>query len=104
MLISAEEKLAVTLRYLATGESYESLQNQFRIHKSTICKFLPDVCEAIYSTLKEEYFILPSSQNAWLKLAEGTEKRWQFPNSFAAADGKHVAIYHPHRTGSTINN
>ena len=81
MLISAEEKLAVT-------ESYESLQYQFRIHKSTICKFLPDVCEAIYSTLK----------------AEGAEKRWQFPNSFAAADGKHVAIYHPHRTGSTFNN
>ena len=97
MLISAEEKLAVT-------ESYESLQYQFCIHKSTIRKFLPDACEAIYSTLKEEYFILPSSQNTWLKLTEGAEKRWQFPNSFAAADGKHVAIYHPHRTGSTFNN
>ena len=102
--ISAEEKLAVTLRYLATGESYERLQYQFRIHKSTICKFLPDVCEAIYNELKSEYFNLPSSQKEWLKLAEGAEQRWQFPNAFAAADGKHVSIYHPHNTGATFYN
>ena len=41
--ISPEEKLAVTLRFLATGESFESLSFLFRIHHSTIAEFLP-VC------------------------------------------------------------
>lgn len=39
--ISAEEKLAVTLRYLATGENFKSLSFLFRIHDTTISNFVP---------------------------------------------------------------
>lgn len=102
--ISAEEKLAVTLRFLATGESYESLMYQFRIHQSTISLFVPKVCHAIYEVLKEEYFHFPNSEGEWLELAEATEQRWQFPNAFAAADGKHIALYHPHNSGAEFYN
>ena len=42
--ISVGEKLALTIRYLATGESYSSLSCQFRVGRSTISKFLPEVC------------------------------------------------------------
>ncbi|XP_065069754.1 uncharacterized protein LOC135694802 [Rhopilema esculentum] len=104
MPIKADEKLAVTLRFLATEESFESLQYQFRINKSTICKFVPCVCEAIYKTLKGEYFNFPASQEEWLDLAKDAEERWQFPNSFADADGKHISIYHPHCSGATFYN
>ena len=45
--ISVGEKLALTIRYLATGESYTSLSCQFRVGRSTISKFLPQVCRAI---------------------------------------------------------
>ena len=41
--ISVGEKLALTIRYLATGESYTSLSCQFRVGRSTISKFLPDL-------------------------------------------------------------
>ena len=102
--ISAEEKLAVTLRYLATGESYQSLMYQFRIHRSTISVFIPKVCDAIYNALQEEYFSLPSSKEQWLNIANAVEERWQFPNAFAAADGKHISIYHPHNSGSEFYN
>ena len=44
--ISVREKLALTIRYLATGESYTSLFCQFRVGRSTISKFLPEVCRA----------------------------------------------------------
>ena len=37
--ISVGEKLALTIRYLATGESYTSLSCQFRVGRSTISKF-----------------------------------------------------------------
>ena len=45
--ISVGEKLALTIRYLATGESYTSLSCQFRVGRSTISNFLPEVCRAI---------------------------------------------------------
>ncbi|XP_065062943.1 uncharacterized protein LOC135689586 [Rhopilema esculentum] len=102
--ISAEEKLAVTLRFLATGETYQSLKYQFRIHNSTISLFVPKVCQVIYDVLKDDYFSVPSSEQEWINLADATEKRWQFPNAFAAADGKHIAVYHPDNSGGTFYN
>ena len=45
--ISVGEKLALTIRYLATGESYTSLSCQFRVGRSTISKFLPEVCRNV---------------------------------------------------------
>ena len=45
--VIVEEKLAITLRYLATGESLNSLKYQFRIHETTTGKFIVPVCEAI---------------------------------------------------------
>ena len=47
--ISVGEKLALTIRYLTTGESYTSLSCQFRVGRSTIFKFLPEVCRAMSS-------------------------------------------------------
>lgn len=51
--ISAKTKLEVTLRYLATGDSFKSLEFLFRVPKNTISKFIPETCEAIYNELAE---------------------------------------------------
>ena len=40
-------KLDATLRFLANGDSYPSLQYSFRVEASTICKLIPEVCKAI---------------------------------------------------------
>ncbi|XP_068236897.1 uncharacterized protein [Palaemon carinicauda] len=45
-------KLAVTLRFLATGNSYQSQQYSFRAEASTICKFIPEVCKAVIAVYK----------------------------------------------------
>ena len=52
--ISVGEKLALTIRYLATGESYTSLSCQFRVGRSTISKFLPEVCRGIQDEFTRE--------------------------------------------------
>ncbi|CAG4938712.1 unnamed protein product [Parnassius apollo] len=48
----ARERLVVTLRYLATGDSYTSLQYLFRISKQSISKIIPQNTEAIIGSAK----------------------------------------------------
>jgi len=102
--IPAELKLAITLRFLATGESYESLMYQFRVHSSTISKFIPVVCDEIFKTFKDRFMHLPDTTDEWESLANKTQQVWQFPNCIGAADGKHVMIIHPVDSGSEFYN
>ena len=47
-------KLAIMLRYLATGSSYRDLANAFRVPHNSISTFLTDVCRAIVSDYGDE--------------------------------------------------
>ena len=49
--ISSKTKLEVTLRYLATGDSFRLLGLMFRVPHNTISSFLPDVLAAIHDSL-----------------------------------------------------
>lgn len=49
--IALELKVAITISYLATESAFTDLQYQFRLNKSTISKFIPEVYEA----LKDKY-------------------------------------------------
>lgn len=53
--IPVNERLAVTIRFLATGDSFMSLQYLFRIPQSTISKIVPEVLDAIYRVLVNDY-------------------------------------------------
>jgi hypothetical protein len=53
--ISAEERLTITLRFLATGRSYEDLKFTCAISPQSLRIIVPETCCAIYKTLKKEY-------------------------------------------------
>jgi len=59
--LSPSMKLAVTLRFLATGDSYRDLEYQFRVAHNTISLFVPEVCEAIVEEYKDEQLPTPST-------------------------------------------
>lgn len=98
--ISSQERLALTLRYLATGESFASLSFQFRIAKTTIGDIVMDVCNAIISTLKEKYLQTPSTVEEWIEISKEFLLRWNIPNNIGAIDGKRIIIQKPPFSGS----
>lgn len=53
--ITARVRLAITLRYIATGDSYRSLEFLSHISRKTISKFVPEVLNAIVDALQCEY-------------------------------------------------
>ncbi len=52
--ISAKERFMVTLRFLASGESYDDLQYVARISPQAISKIVIDVCQAICKILANQ--------------------------------------------------
>ena len=48
-VIAPSARLTIALRFLATGETFRSLQFQFRVGKSTISYIVREVCQAIHS-------------------------------------------------------
>ncbi|XP_064625933.1 uncharacterized protein LOC135486765 [Lineus longissimus] len=102
--ITPAERLAVTLRFLATGETFQSLQFSTRLSRSTIGAIIPETCCAIYETLKMDYIKVPSNEQEWLKVAEEFETKWNLPHCLGAMDGKHVVFRPPLRYGSYFYN
>uniref|UniRef100_A0A8C2E6U5 DDE Tnp4 domain-containing protein n=1 Tax=Cyprinus carpio TaxID=7962 RepID=A0A8C2E6U5_CYPCA len=101
--ISARDRLAVCLRYLATGDSYKTVYLNYRLGKSTVATIIPEVCDTIWKKLQPLYMPIPSTDD-WRKIADGFQERWQFPNCTGALDGKHVVIQAPSNSGSTFYN
>ena len=68
-------KLAATICFLSTGESYKSFQFQFRIHNSTLSLFVPEVCQAIFNQQKEKYMKVTIQTLFWWSENKVTLKR-----------------------------
>ncbi|XP_034246598.1 protein ANTAGONIST OF LIKE HETEROCHROMATIN PROTEIN 1-like [Thrips palmi] len=102
--ISAAERLSVTLRHLATGETQESLSLNYRLGQSTISGIIKETVRAISEVLSSEFLRFPSSQEEWEAVAGGYAERWNFPHCIGAMDGKHVRIDPPVKSGSMFYN
>lgn len=53
--ISAEERLMATLRFLATGRSFEDLKFTTGISAQSLGRIIPETCEAIVKVLQPQY-------------------------------------------------
>ena len=102
--IEPDQRLAITLRYLATGESQQSLSLSYRIGKATVSHIVLETCLAIHKVLKDPFLKQPSTKEHWLNISAGFEETWNFPLCIGAIDGKHINIECPNLSGSYYYN
>lgn len=101
--ISPSERLYITLRFLAVGDSYRSLSLGFRVGKSTVCEIVRDVCMKLWEALMPVY-LPPLDKRLMKSIATEFEDRWNFPNCIGSLDGKHVNLVAPPNSGSLFFN
>ena len=100
--VPASTRLAVTLRYLASGESQQSLSWSFRLGRTTVSKIVREACEAIWKALSPIYLRSPSMEQEWKQISNDFEEIWNLPHCIGAIDGKHIAIECPKKSGSKL--
>lgn len=61
--INPAERLAFTLRYLATGNSQVSLSFNYRIGRSTVCGIVRETSRAIWDALRPMYVKAPATED-----------------------------------------
>nr|CAI5837879.1 unnamed protein product [Callosobruchus analis]CAI5853630.1 unnamed protein product [Callosobruchus analis] len=98
--ISSKLRFAITLRYLARGNSYKSFEYLSRVSRVTIENFVSQVCNAVITILKGKYLKVPCTTEAWNQISLDFQTRWQFPHALGALDGKHICIQAPSHEGS----
>ncbi|XP_018360388.1 PREDICTED: uncharacterized protein LOC108759435 [Trachymyrmex cornetzi] len=101
--ISPDQRLFLTLRYLASGDSMMSLKYQYYVAQSTITNIIKETCNVLWSMLMPIVLKVPT-HDTWKQIAKKFELNCHFPHCIGAVDGKHVVIQAPPNSGSTFYN
>lgn len=101
--ICVGERLAITLRYLATGDAFTTVAFNFRVGITTVASIVVETSKALWDVLVEEYMPIPTVQG-WREIADRYRRLWHFPNCIGAIDGKHVQIQAPPNSGTLFFN
>uniref|UniRef100_A0A6P7GR81 Protein ALP1-like n=1 Tax=Diabrotica virgifera virgifera TaxID=50390 RepID=A0A6P7GR81_DIAVI len=101
--IPIQERLAIILRFLATGDSYHSLMYLFKVSKQIISKIVPEVCVSLIDSIRETVQT-PTSEDQWKTIADEYHHIWNFPHCVGAMDGKHISLQAPIGSGSEFFN
>ena len=99
--ITASERLTIALRYLASGDSQQSLALNFHVGRTTVCNIIRETCEAIWSALSDGYLKALQNQEDWIQISQNFYKEWDFPNCLGPLDSKHIAIECPGYSGGS---
>ena len=97
------ERLAVTLRYLAYGDSQQTIAIEFRLKKPAVNQIIRKTCEFIWDKLSPKFVKFPSLKK-WKDIANDFSKLWNHSHCLDAIDGKHIVIKTPPNSGSDYSN
>ena len=103
--ICSEERLSVTVRYLASGDSLMSLSVSYRMGLTSVHRIISETSLHIWQVLFEEGFLrAPKTPSEWVKIANEFERRWNFPDCCGTIDRKHIRMQAPPSSGSQFYN
>ncbi|XP_011879299.1 PREDICTED: uncharacterized protein LOC105568303 isoform X1 [Vollenhovia emeryi] len=90
--ISPSERLALTLRFLASGDSVTSMSYHYLVGVTTASTIIHETCKALWDILCP--LVLPGQlhERDWLDIANDYYEKWNFVHCIGAIDGKHVVI------------
>lgn len=77
--ICPAERLAICLRYLATGHSFKTIAYSYRVGHSTAAHIVYQVTRAIWTCLVDECMPVPTKEE-WRAITADFYQRWNFPN------------------------
>ncbi|KAJ8675448.1 hypothetical protein QAD02_011234 [Eretmocerus hayati] len=101
--IPVRQRLVLTLRFLASGDSMSSLSTHYLIGCPTVCHIIHDVDCAIWKNLKNIVFKKWTISD-WKKISKTFHHKTHCIHFLGAIDGKHVNIQCPPNAGSTYYN
>ena len=81
--IPPDERLALTLRFLASGDSQVSLHFQYRIGTKSVSRIISETCQAIWNVLQPIYLVPPTTPSEWKRIAVDFEDLWQLLTSLS---------------------
>ena len=92
--IPVEQRVALTLWYLATNTDYRTIGHLFGVSKATVCVVTKEVCAAIVKVLLPRYIRVPAGDEL-KKIVEGFKDGLGFPQCAGVVDGTHIPIVSP---------
>lgn len=92
--IPVSKRVGLTLVKMATNAEYRTLEDHFAVAKSSICKILREVCEAIIEKFGEQ-FVRPPSHAELDSVVEGFESEFGLPQCAGVLECTHVPILSP---------
>jgi len=89
-VLSPGLKLAITVRFPASGDKYLSLMYSFHVARNTISVIIPDVCQPIVEeyNYKDEVITCPTSPEESTPIAEVFRNRWYVTHAMEALDSR----------------
>ena len=73
--LSACERLSITLRFLATGDSQQTISFSYRIGLTTVSNIIAETCDALWIAL-QDYITSPSKPEEWKQIADDFWNVW----------------------------
>ena len=84
--LSVEQRVAVTLWYLATPTEYRTIPHLFGIARSTVCEIVHETCHCIVDVLMKDYIKFPYAGRLD-RVVDEFKIKWGVPHCFGAVDG-----------------
>ncbi|XP_071629468.1 uncharacterized protein [Temnothorax longispinosus] len=99
--IPPAQRLALTLRFLASGDSMTSMHYQYLVGVTTASNIINTTCAVLWKKLQPLCMPAELKKEQWFAIEKDFKEKWNFPHCIGAIDGKHVC---PNKAGSMYFN